>query len=382
MKITIISLLMLLLSINTRADIAPNPVQAKGITVLQPTEIRMIYEKVTVDLTPDSSFVHCYFRLHNEGKGTIIQIGYPNMSIHSDIYRRNSKFAPLFVSENGKKIGIINTYAPDSVNPGNNNNNSRPWYLWDTNFEADETKEIVVTYSLPRGIVKNDLFYKFDYLLSTGAGWKGKIGEAEIVVNLKNLDKDLILKITPSNFTASDKQIVWKLQNIEPTSLDDITICYEKEKGDYSDRLKKVHFPSTVLDDKIILSYDIRDNNSIQNLNLHEIASAIVINQPDSTILKLPHTDNSYGLFLIYSKRFAVDKLSEIIKPKFQSLADDLKSKSVSYFEDNFSLVINDKIIRREKMTEKIISIEMSSIIDISVKEKENKHKEIIIKHK
>ena len=169
MKKLIVSVLIILLGLNIKADIAPDPIRANGITVLQPTDIKLTYEKVTVDLTLDSSFVHCYFRLHNEGKARKIQIGYPNMSYYSNNDRRNFKSNPINVSENGKKIDNINFYIPDSINLRNNDNNNKPWYLWDTNFDENETRVIVVTYSLPQGIVKNDLYYKFEYLLSTGA---------------------------------------------------------------------------------------------------------------------------------------------------------------------------------------------------------------------
>jgi hypothetical protein len=382
MKKLIISVLIIFLGLNTKADIAPNPIRAKGITVLQPTDIRLIYEKVTVDLTLDSSFVHCYFRLHNEGKAMKIQIGYPNMSYYSDNYTHNFKFNPISVFENGEKINSINTYVPDSVNLRSNDNYNKPWYLWETNFGANETKVIVVTYSLPKGPVKNDLYYKFDYLLSTGAGWKGKIGEAEIIVNLKNFDTNLILKTSPANFTSTSNQIVWKLHNIEPTSSDDISISYEKQKGQYDERLKKIRFPTIVLDDEIILSYDIREKNRLESINPNDIASATVVKPTDPISKMYPQFDSSNGLGLFYSKRFAVNKLSEIIEVKYPDLADDLKSKSVSFFEQNFSLVINEKIIKRNDMTGKIMSLDENSILDISVKKLDKKHKEIDIKLK
>lgn len=382
MKKIIVSVLIILLGLNIKADIAPDPIRAKGITVLQPTDIRLTYEKVTVDLTLDSSFVHCYFRLHNEGKARKIQIGYPNMSYYSNNDRHNFRSNPINVSENGKKIDNINIYIPDSINLRNNDNNSKPWYLWDTNFDENETRVIVVTYSLPQGIVKNDLYYKFEYLLSTGAGWKGAIDTAEIIINLKNFDRDLILKTSPSNFTSTSKQIVWKLHNIEPTSMDDITISYEKKKGQYGERLKLVRYPPVVLDNKTILSYDIRESNRLENLKADEIASISVLKPVDSAKIKFPKVDYSNGLILIYSKRFAINKFSDIIKIKFPDLADDLKSNSVPYFEDNYSIVLNDKLIKKTNMTGEIMTMDKNSILDISLKKLGNNQKEIDIRLK
>lgn len=382
MKKIIISVLIILFGLNIKADIAPDPIRAKGITVLRPTDIRLIYEKITVDLTPDSSFVNCYFRLHNEGKARKVQIGYPNMGYYSYNNQRSFNLNTINVFEDGIKINGISTYVPDSVNISNNDNNNKPWYLWDTNFRANETKVIVVTYSLPHGIVKNDLYYKFDYLLSTGAGWKGKIDTAEIIVNLKNINRDLILKTSPANFTSTENQIIWKLHNIEPNTTDDISISYEKQKGQYDERLKKVRYPSIVLDNKTILSYDIRENNGLENLNPNDIASITVLKAADSTKINFPDIAYSNGLILIYSKRFAVNKLSDIIEVKFPDLANDLKSKSVPYFEDNYSLVINGKVIKKNNMTGQIMSIDKNSILKVSLKKLKNRQKQIDIKLK
>ena len=124
-----ISAFIILFSIEIQADIAPDPIKAKGISINVPSEIKMTYEKVVVDLTLDSSFVHCYFRLHNEGKAHKIQIGYPNMSYYSNNYQRRFRFNPINVYENGQKIDNIDFYAPDSINLRNNDNRNKPWYL-------------------------------------------------------------------------------------------------------------------------------------------------------------------------------------------------------------------------------------------------------------
>jgi hypothetical protein len=42
------------------ADIAPSPIEAKGIISKSNTEIKMEYENVNIDLTLDSSYVSCF----------------------------------------------------------------------------------------------------------------------------------------------------------------------------------------------------------------------------------------------------------------------------------------------------------------------------------
>jgi hypothetical protein len=380
MKKLFIPVLLICCGLEIKADIAPIRIQAKGISIKEPTEIKMTYERVIVYLTPDSSFVHCYFKLHNEGKAHKIQIGYPNMSTGAYTFK-NSAFAPIDVYRNGKKIDDINSFTPDSKSPDINN---RSWYLWDTHFDENETMEIEVSYSLPHGIVKNDLYYKFDYLLSTGAGWKGNIDTAEIIINLKSFNRDLILKTSPDNYTTQGNQIIWKFFDFEPSVKDNISIWYEMEKGQYEQRLKKlnqVHSSVFILDDKTVLSNDIRDGNNLENINPDGIAKIEVIKDPDTVKKKFPGIDSPNGLVLVYTKKFAIDKLSGILHSKLSVKQDAVKFNSVSDFEENYSFIINDKYIKGgNAIYDEIIKLDKDRIIDILIKNLKNHKHEINIR--
>lgn len=380
MKKIFVSLLIICCGLEIKADIAPNPIQAKGISINEPTEVKMTYEKVIVYLTLDSSFVHCYFKLHNEGKAHKIQIGYPNMNM-SPYTLRNSAFAPIDVYQNGKKIDDINFFNPDSKSP---NINNKSWYLWNTHFDENETMEIEVSYSLPHGIVKNDLYYKFDYLLSTGAGWKGNIDTAEIIINLKSFNRDLILKTSPDNYTTQGNQIIWKLYDLAPSLQNDISIRYEMEKGQYEQRLKRlnqVHSSVFILDNKTVLSNDIRDGSNLENINPNEIATIEVIKDPDIAKKKFPEIDSSNGLILVYTKKFAIDKLSGMLFSRLSRKHDAVKINSISDFEENYSLIINGKFIKKGyAIYDEIIKIDMDRIIDISINNLKNHKHEINIK--
>jgi hypothetical protein len=372
MKKIFISILVILYAIKIKADIAPNPIQAKGISVKYPTEIKMTYEKVTVYLTLDSSFVHCYFKLHNEGKAEKIEIGYPYMNT-SPYTLPNSTFAPINVYQNGKRIDDIKMFETDSRSPKTNINS---WYLWNTYFDENETIVIKVSYSLPHGIVKNDLYYKFDYLLSTGSGWKGKIDTAEIIVNLKNFDKNLILKTSPENFTVSDKQLIWKFYNIEPTIKDDISIKYEKESGQYAKRLKNGPTAVMILDEKTILSNDIRDPENTDSLNPLEIVSIKVIKDSEKVKMKFPNIDSSKGLVLIYSDKFIPVRLIGILNSKMAgNNKERIKLIPLSEFKDKYSLDINGQIIKKENIPNEILNIDEFKISEVLIKNlKENKY--------
>jgi hypothetical protein len=80
-KIAII-ILTLCLHTNLFADIAPNPIKAKSISPKDQTSIRMVSEKVIIDLYNDSSVVKCLFNMKNPGEQEKIQIGFPEMTFH------------------------------------------------------------------------------------------------------------------------------------------------------------------------------------------------------------------------------------------------------------------------------------------------------------
>jgi len=244
--------------------------------------------------------------------------------------------------------------------------------------------EIEVSYSLQRGIVKNDLYYKFDYLLSTGAGWKGNIDTAEIIINLKSFNRDLILKTSPNNYTTQGNQIIWKLYDLEPSLQNDISIRYEMEKGQYEQRLKRlnqVHSSVFILDNKTVLSNDIRDGSNLENINPNEIATIEVIKDPDIAKKKFPEIDSSNGLILVYTKKFAIDKLSGMLFSRLSRKHDAVKINSISDFEENYSLIINGKFIKKGyAIYDEIIKIDMDRIIDISINNLKNHKHEINIK--
>jgi hypothetical protein len=56
----------------------------------------------------------------------------------------------------------------------------------------------------------------FDYILTTGASWKGKIGRSDIIVELSGLEHVVDLEIRPEGYRRVGNRIVWRLENYEP----------------------------------------------------------------------------------------------------------------------------------------------------------------------
>lgn len=107
-----------------------------------------------------------------------------------------------------------------------------PWYVWNVHFKKDESRIIKVTYSVPCGFAYRGKYRFFNYLLSTGTGWKGKIEKAVVNVRLHDVDPDEIEKMIPDHnkFDRESDTITWTFADFEPTAQDDIYIQYNPRK--------------------------------------------------------------------------------------------------------------------------------------------------------
>lgn len=374
MKITLITLAIVIICIsNTFADIAPNPIKAKGIVASGNTNIRMVSERVIVDLYKDSSVVECHFVMKNEGKKQQINIGFPEMNFHHFKTTSATDFSSSFlVHENGKEVQLIDIYTPNSdlrkeQNIYERTNNldyeEQPWYLWDSEFDDGETKIIKVRYSLPFGQIKNRCRY-FTYLLNTGFGWKGSIETCEVIVNLKDISKDLILKTTPQNNIVNDNEIKWKFNNLEPTTSDDIKIYYESSKGAYELMKKKKPDPTIVLNEQILPERDIlNDVHSLDNILPDDILKTKVLKDLKETV---KYTSGNEGVFLIFTKDYAIDKINRIITPK-KSNKNQLDYKSPTDFIERYELVVDRITYKEKEMLLKILELEKDEIKNVKI---------------
>ena len=103
-----------------------------------------------------------------------------------------------------------------------------PWYVWNVQFEKQEKKQIKVVYSLPSGLGYGADYRYFKYILETGSGWYKTIEQAEIEIQLHDIDPETLEKVSPSNYNMNKEQktIKWTFTDFEPTDKDDIYVRY------------------------------------------------------------------------------------------------------------------------------------------------------------
>lgn len=273
MKYKSLILISLLLCAFANFDIAPNPIEAKGIYASKTCEIRMESEIVKADLFNDYATIDCTFEMVNYGKETSIEVGFPVMYFHywkhggyyteSDKDKRNFKIVvdDKILDQQEIKVPIeIDSLYKEFMKELDNNKSKEnttfttirsvidrkvregkyPWYVWDVKFKEKERKIIKVSYRLPSGLAYRGKYRYFKYILNTGAGWFNDIGKADIILKIHKIDFDNIEEISPKGYSIDKKNkiVKWNFTNIEPTELDDIYLQYfkPKEKEDYINR--------------------------------------------------------------------------------------------------------------------------------------------------
>lgn len=387
-KFTIAILTIICLQTNLFADIAPNPIKAKSISPKDQTSIRMESEKVTIDLYNDSSVVKCLFNMKNLGEQEKLQIGFPEMSFYH--FRQKSKVdeANRFqIKENGKvvlfKFSDSLKYNEEYRKKVESFQIKEEWYLWESEFQQGESKTIEVEYSLPFGMLYKSSERFFTYLLSTGAKWKGTIGKAEIIVNLKDIEIDSIISQKPDNCVKNNKQLTWTFTNLEPSTKDDIKINYNSNKILYKG--KKQIQTGFILDENLVKKIDFRkidsplfivDENLVKEFDFvkvdpNDIASIEVLKNPEET---MKYTMGKNGVIKVYTKNFVLTELNKIINendnPKI-IIADYDKLKK------DYCLLINGI----EVDFSKVIGLGKKSISKLEIiKSKDNKYRLLIEK--
>jgi hypothetical protein len=268
-------------------------------------------EKVIIDLYNDSSVVKCLFNMKNLGEQEKLQIGFPDMSFyHYSIKSKVDEANRFEVKENGKviKFDFSDTlrYDKEYRKKVESYQIKEEWYLWDSEFQKGESKTIEVQYSLPFGMnYKSDERF-FTYLLSTGANWKGTIGKAEIIINLKDIEMDSIISQKPNNCVISNKQLTWTLLDFEPSTNDNIYVRYNSSKILYT---RKKFIPPVLIVDEIL----VKEFDDVNKIKLNDIASLEVIGKPEET---KKYTNQNNGVIKIYTKDFVLTELKRLIKAK------------------------------------------------------------------
>ena len=192
-----------------------------SVELLKPehSTIRMVRERVDVVMrSHDSPEVRCEFLFKNEGKATTVKMGFPDrcggdVTLSSSLrdFRSWVDGKPVKTRIEGSKSRNEDGYSG--------------WRVKNVHFGAGQSRTIVDTYRGGLGASSDGSSF-FEYVLKTGASWKGQIGSAVIRVDTRPMLRVFRLgDIKPTGSKVSGGIVTWRLTNLEPT--EDISIIFK-----------------------------------------------------------------------------------------------------------------------------------------------------------
>jgi hypothetical protein len=222
------------------ADIAPEPeVELGGLqpSPFKPTEVAMLYERVEMELgmfqddterqeVQNRVMVNAYFVMQNQGEvDETMQAVFPSQS--APVCRGNyhgDSFTAYYILEDSFDVSINGTTVPTStLNAPYADCEDYPWMAFDVTFPANQEVLIKVSYIMETWNV--DLAQNIDYILETGAGWKGNIGRGYIILKFPyTVSSENVLSAASEGYQTLYNEIFWSFQDLEPTPENNIHI--------------------------------------------------------------------------------------------------------------------------------------------------------------
>jgi tetratricopeptide (TPR) repeat protein len=208
-----------------RADVSPPPPKAPGANLgpgNELTQVRMLSETVVIEallVELPQAHVTAVFSMQNlGGKREDMAVRFP-IAVGSPggdgIAFSECKSVSIKVDQ--KTVTYRRIQAPDPVS--DKKDELVPWVEFDVIFPVGEDVSIKVSYDLD-GYMIGPVETYFEYLLSTGAGWKGTIGSATIILrlpyeaNTQNVIFGDEQRLKTSQFNG--REVSWTYTNFEP----------------------------------------------------------------------------------------------------------------------------------------------------------------------
>lgn len=203
------------------ADAAPPPVPP-GSSIesgYQPTQVQMVSETVIITILDDHADVEATFQMRNQGTAQeAFDVWFPLGWQPIDDVTPIKDFSAYV---DGKSMVTKNATVPCAACKGVGS----IWATWPAVFPVGQTVSLGVTYRLQPGSPFNGQYVDYDYVLATGAGWYGKIGNGTVIIRLPyKIDQYNLLYNKKFEASEDASALVWKFKDLEPTDQDDVHV--------------------------------------------------------------------------------------------------------------------------------------------------------------
>lgn len=230
-KLLIIIALCFVWAITGFADEAPViPTQSGNVVPIKHQDIKLTRERIDIYLYRTEYKVKVRYEFFNTGKSQTVIMGFPNRT-------KSGQYTPIenFKIYDGKKE--LKTFKKIEE-PIGKRKNEVAWFgkkLFEcakVSFKKGERNKIVNTYTQAYVTNYDEAFYKLEYILKTGAYWKGKIKSVKVFIHVRGfLIQELNtryaefegentikykLKIKPEKYKIKSNTIIMDFKNVEP----------------------------------------------------------------------------------------------------------------------------------------------------------------------
>ncbi len=145
----------------------------------------------------------------------------------NDGFYNYPEITDLRVKVDGESVVTRRITIPDP----DDNNYPIPWAEFDVTFPPQQDVRIEVIYTLTG--IREYPYVNFQYVLETGAGWRGTIGSADLIIRLPyeaNPYNVLInsgwgMSPTSPEASLSGQEIHWHYEDLEPTPSDNLSVA-------------------------------------------------------------------------------------------------------------------------------------------------------------
>jgi len=212
-----ISLLLFVAAIQADADSSSLFRIAETVQPVKNNNVRMVEEKVDIQVYGGWSVVRCEFVFRNEsGKEQAVLMGFPAsmIGIEDGEIDETTRLRDFKIYDDGvEKEAKLEKAQDESAEA----DGIAEWYTWDIHFQGGEERKIVNTYrtqnyDAPWG-------RSTGYILKTGAPWKGTIGKAVITFELMDIAPSNIYadNTSPKGYRTDKNKVIWEMEDFEPT---------------------------------------------------------------------------------------------------------------------------------------------------------------------
>lgn len=236
-QIALVIVVMFALSVTAavRADVAP-PAYPPGFNPApgsEQTQVRMESETVRMEILEESggdelalAKVNAVFNMKNLGTADeSMAVRFPAGA--GDGWFNVTPIQDISVKVDGTAVKVRNISGEDP----NGFEDAVPWVEFDVLFPVGKEVKLEITYTLEA--TGEYPYVWFQYIFSTGAGWKGSIGSADLIVSFPyEVDElfilpciDSVYGCTTPGWMRQGKTLSWQYREFEPQPEDNFTIA-------------------------------------------------------------------------------------------------------------------------------------------------------------